>query len=140
MKSHTSRFGLLRWMLLACIVGMLAAFALPTVAHAQEAAVATAPATISTPAESSALSLVQGLSALVVPVIVFAVRKVAPSLPKLWLPVIAAGLGALAEAISAFASGHSANVWLGVVLGLAGVGVREATKQLKGAVLTPAAS
>ncbi len=145
MKTKSTRFGLHRWMLLAALIGTFAAMALPSIAHAQDAAataVATGPATltdeIAAPAAASSLTLVQGLTALVVPVIVYAVRKVAPALPKLWLPVIAASLGALAEAISAFAGGHTTNVLLGVVLGLAGVGVREATKQLKAAA-APAA-
>ena len=67
------------------------------------------------------------------PLLVAGLKKLVPVIPKLWLPILAAVLGAIGEIINSFASGGSANVWLGLGLGLAGVGVREATKQFKAA-------
>lgn len=83
------------------------------------------------PAAAPALSWSQALLAGVVPMIVALVRGVVPSIPKVWLPILAAGAGALGDLALSWASGGAVSPGLGIALGLAGVGLREATKQVR---------
>lgn len=88
--------------------------------------------------EEAVLTWQQALIPLVTPFLVAGLRKLIPSINKAWLPIAAALLGALGDVLAHFTTGSSLNIWLGLGLGLAGVGVREASKQIKAAALTPA--
>lgn len=71
------------------------------------------------------------------PVIIAAVKMLIPKIPKAALPIVAPLLGAAADI-----AGHYAGLWqsngaVGAVLGMAGVGLREAYDQGK-KVITPA--
>lgn len=162
-NNRSASFGLLHWMLPVLLLAMifaftatppaqaappatieLSAFTLPDggILLAQIDAPAAAPsdATAITTPEASTLSWQQAIIPLLTPILVAGIKKVLPKIPSVWIPVIAATLGAVGSVIDHFATGATLNMWLGVGLGLAGVGVREATKQLKQAAgYTPVA-
>lgn len=74
------------------------------------------------------------LIAVIVPIIVFAVRKIIPVMPKAMLPVLAGAFGPMVEAVLTWMGNYEFTGVAGVAMGLAGVGVRELKKQV-GAVL-----
>lgn len=108
-----------------------------TVAVKATAPTASANFVITAPAEGT-LTWAQALIPLATPFIVAGLRKLIPSIHKAWLPIAAALLGAAGDLLAHLTTGSSLNIWLGLGLGLAGVGVREASKQIKAAALTPA--
>jgi hypothetical protein len=87
-----------------------------------------APPVVMVKEEAVSLSWQQTLIAIFVPVLVAGIKKVLPSLPKGWLPIIAGALGLIGQVLEALATGGTVNAALGFGLGLAGVGVREAAK------------
>lgn len=93
------------------------------------------PAVVAAPA--LALTWQQALISVIVPLIVAGLRWLVPKIPSGVLPFIAAVLGGFGELANAWMTNGNANVWLGLALGLAGVGVREATKQVTGAMKAP---
>lgn len=76
------------------------------------------------------------LIAVVVPLAIGAFKKLIPSIPTMFLPIIAPVLGALLDLGLAYLASIPATGLAGALAGLAGVGVREikdqATKALKG--------
>jgi len=72
------------------------------------------------------LQLAQLLIPILVPLEIAAVKKLAPMLPSWLLPILAPILGGFQAGITGISS-----VGAGAVLGLAGVGVREAVDQGK---------
>ena len=95
-----------------------------TFAFAQDAA----------PAVSAGLTadnIVQWVTPLLVPLVLAAVKKFAPSLPSWVIPLAAPVLGVLIDLVSSLATTHSSNLLQGAVLGLLGVGLREMKEALK---------
>ena len=75
------------------------------------------------------------LIALLVPLAVaFIKTAVWPSIPTWALPILAAGLGPAFDAGIAWAAGTEATGWVAVLLGLAGVGLRELKDQTHKAI------
>lgn len=68
---------------------------------------------------------------IVVPLVIAGMKLLKPNIPTWLLPVIAGPLGALLDYINHLATGNDLNLSLAVVLGLAGVGVREVIDQVK---------
>lgn len=79
--------------------------------------------------EASNLLLV--LIPLLVPIIVAGIKVGIKFLPTWSLPVIAAALGELLNFLSGLAGGPTTSVLGGVLLGNAGVGIREVIDQIK---------
>ena len=81
---------------------------------------------------------------LLTPLLVLGVKKLAPNIPNAWLPVIATMSGVVLDFLHGLATTATSHVGLGVVLGLASIGVRELLDQLKQAAAgeggTPAKS
>jgi hypothetical protein len=67
----------------------------------------------------------------VTPVIIAAVKRFVPNIPKAWIPILAPIVGMSLEISLHFAAGTGISVWLGALLGGAGVGLRELYDQLK---------
>lgn len=67
----------------------------------------------------------------VTPLIIAGVKWLVPKIPTPWLPVLAPMLGASLDVIAHFAAGTTLTVWLGALLGLCGVGVRELCDQIR---------
>lgn len=65
------------------------------------------------------------LTPILVPLVLAAVKKFAPSLPGWALPLAAPVLGFLIGLINNLVASHSTNLWLAAGLGLLGVAVRE---------------
>jgi uncharacterized RDD family membrane protein YckC len=63
----------------------------------------------------------------VVPVILAIMKQLIPKIPKMWIPIAAAVIGALAE----LAMGYSGIPGWGAILGMAGVGLREIVDQIR---------
>lgn len=101
-------------------------------APADLATTANEPALYQAVAAETAASLTWQQSLIVVftPIIIAGLKKIVPEIPKVWLPILAAVLGGLGGWVTSLATGADLNVWLGLGLGLAGVGLREATKQI----------
>lgn len=68
---------------------------------------------------------------IIVPLVIAGIKLVKPKIPTWILPVLAGPLGALVEYINHLATGSTTNIVVAVLLGLAGVGVREVVDQLK---------
>jgi hypothetical protein len=64
-----------------------------------------------------------------VPILIAALKLLAPKIPKALLPIIAPILGGLADAVLAWVAGGTPNPVLGAALGSAGVGLREIVNQ-----------
>jgi glycerol uptake facilitator-like aquaporin len=75
-------------------------------------------------------SLWIGLIPLVVPILISGVKLIIPKLPKMWLPIIAPVLGAVAAIALHFAGAEGVSIWVGSLLGMAGVGMREIADQV----------
>lgn len=84
-------------------------------------------ATVSAPASSLWLSLIP----FAVPVLVMFVKGLLPSIPKPWLPVIAAAVGLLLAVFDHFTGSLGGNPMAVLFLGAAGTGLREIGDQLK---------
>ena len=75
-------------------------------------------------------SLPSLLITVVTPLIIAGVKWVVPRVPKVLLPIVAPAVGvALSYVMSAMST--SVNPWVGALLGLAGVGLREIVDQIK---------
>ncbi len=98
------------------------------IAFAAESAVAApAPAAVA----FSFASLWQLLIPVAVPLLIAFLKFALQVLPGWLLPILAPVLGGLADAAIAYATGGTANPMLGMILGSAGVGIREVVDQLK---------
>ena len=92
------------------------------------------------------VNLWNGLIVLVVPLVVLGIKKVLPVLPKITWPIAATLLGVAADWLLAKSGALPHSSWeLGALCGAAGIGLREATKQVlvltgigQGASATPA--
>ncbi len=80
----------------------------------------------------SAVSLTwqQALIPVLTPLVIAGVKWLVPSIPKAWLPLSAPVIGLLIDVVTHFAAGTAMNPTVALVLGAAGVGLREAKKQL----------
>lgn len=76
------------------------------------------------------------LIAVLVPIVVAAVKKMLPKVPSWALPLLAPIIGAAGDAILAVLAGIPMTGWQGALAGLAGVGVREIVDQTKKAIPT----
>jgi hypothetical protein len=76
------------------------------------------------------------LIAVLVPIVVAAVKKMLPKVPSWALPLLAPIIGAAGDAILAVLAGIPMTGWQGALAGLAGVGVREIVDQTKKALPT----
>lgn len=84
-----------------------------------------------------AVELGKLLIAVIVPLIVAGARAVAPKIPKAMLPPLAIALGALADYVGSLLGAWQGNIVVGLALGAAGIGVREASVQLKSLAAPP---
>lgn len=75
------------------------------------------------------------LLAVIVPLIVAGIKAITPKLPGALIPPLAIALGALSDYIGAKLGLWHGSFLLGLLLGAAGVGIREAATQLKQVVL-----
>jgi hypothetical protein len=150
-KSSSSPF---RFLALLCAVLLVAFFycLATTPAHAftpdaallaqitADAVPADVAAPVAITAEAAApLTWQQSLIAVITPLLIAGIKLLVPKIPRVWLPILAPLLGVLLEWIAHLATGATLNVWAGVALGAAGVGLREAVTQIHKA-LPPAAS
>lgn len=122
--------------LLAMIALVFAVCFLPSIAQAADTATSgevivdpALPAVADTVAAPSTWQ--QAVIAIVTPLLIAGIKLLVPRIPGAWLPIIAAALGFLLDLIAHFATGTSTNGTLALLLGLAGVGVREAVDQVK---------
>lgn len=74
---------------------------------------------------SAADGLLQWLTPVLVPLILAGIKKVIPIAPSWLIPLLAPVLGVAIDYINHFATGHTTNLMLSVLLGAAGVGLRE---------------
>lgn len=81
--------------------------------------------------------IVNLLTPVIVPIVIAGVKAIKPNIPSWALPVMAGPLGVLIEYINHLATGSATNFLAAVLLGLAGVGVREVVDQLKPAPAEP---
>lgn len=110
------------------LVLVLSMFAAATLVMAQ--------ATNSVPGTGGSLETVDvttlwnALIAALVPVAVAAIKKITPNIPKVFWPVMAVGLGVLANWVAAKAGAIPHSSWeIGALCGAAGVGLREIATQ-----------
>jgi hypothetical protein len=81
--------------------------------------------------------LAAALITLITPIIIWGIKKAAPHIPTAWLPIIAPVLGAGLAVLAHFTAGIEVNWWQGVLLGSAGVGLRELDDQSKQVISPP---
>ncbi len=112
---------------LPLVLSALAFLFLPIFAFAQDAAAAAADSTGNLTADN----LIQWVTPILVPLLIAGVKKLLPSIPSMFLPLIAPVLGVLLGLIQQVASGHAQNLWVAAGLGLLGVAVREVKEALK---------
>lgn len=67
----------------------------------------------------------------IVPLAIAGIKYLKPKIPTWLLPLLAGPLGALVDFINTYVTAHPSNLVVAVLLGLAGVGVREVVDQLK---------
>lgn len=65
------------------------------------------------------------------PIVIALVKSITDHVPAKWLPCVSMLIGALADGLVALTTGHQFAPGQGALLGLAGVGIREAIDQLK---------
>ena len=118
MKHHT------RILAILCI----AAIALLTLASLPLAA---ADATTAAVADADGMPWQLALIPLLTPLIIAGVKLLTPKIPGWLIPILAPVLGCVLDLILYFAAGTQLNIWLAMLLGLSGVGVREILDQLK---------
>lgn len=96
-------------------------------AFAQEAAQAAADVVAET---ALALTWQQALIPVLTPLIIAGVKMLLPRIPKMWLPLAAPVVGLLIDLVSHFALQTELSPMAALALGAAGVGLREAQKQV----------
>jgi len=94
----------------------------PTIAWAAEAAA---------PSGLDLKSLWKLVIPIAVPILIAGAKYLIPMLPGWLIPIVAPLLGGIADALVAWLAAVPANPVLGLILGSAGVGVREVADQLK---------
>lgn len=82
-------------------------------------------------AAPATLSWQQAAIAIITPLIIAGVKMLVPRIPRAWLPVIAPVVGCALDVIAHFATGSALNPTVALVLGAAGVGLREVVDQVK---------
>lgn len=80
---------------------------------------------------ATADSILTWITPVVVPLVLTGVKRVLPKLPSFMIPILAPVLGVAIDFVNTFALGHSSNLALAAVAGLAGVGLREVKENLK---------
>ncbi|MCD6071955.1 MAG: hypothetical protein K0R17_2255 [Rariglobus sp.] len=127
----------LRLVLASAALAAAALFA-PSIVNAQAVPADALLASVADPAaptvaapEAAPLTLQQSLIAVLTPLIIAGIKLAIPKIPRVWLPIMAPFLGMLIEYISHLLTGSTLNVWAGLALGAAGVGLREAVTQIK---------
>lgn len=78
-----------------------------------------------------ATQIVTFATPVIVPLVIAGIKALKPKIPTWLLPLIAGPLGALLEYINHLVMGGNMNIAVAVLLGLAGVGVREVVDQLR---------
>lgn len=78
-----------------------------------------------------ASTIVTFATPIIVPLIIAGVKLIKPNIPTWLLPVLAGPLGALLGYITHLTTGSELHMATAVLLGLAGVGVREVIDQIK---------
>jgi len=68
---------------------------------------------------------ITALIPVLVPFVVYSVKLIIPSIPRVILPLIAVGGGLVINALDSFIAGADPNVIVGALLGAAGVFLRE---------------
>lgn len=86
------------------------------------------------PVPVAANNLLLALIPLLVPIIVAVLKNVISTLPTWTIPIIASALGELLNVVSGLAGGPTTSALNGLLLGSAGVGVRELLDQVKSKV------
>jgi len=89
---------------------------------------------------ASPISPLAALIPLVVPVVIALLKAFQPKIPSMALPIIAPLLGAVADIVLHYAGISTLGPLWGMVLGSAGVGLRELQDQLKQTILPAPAS
>lgn len=77
------------------------------------------------------MDLLTWLIPLLVPVVIAGIKWVIPSIPTVWLPILAPLLGAAIDLVAYWAGRPGVDPAVGAVLGAAGVGLREIYDQVK---------
>jgi hypothetical protein len=111
---------------------LMSVIALPVAAFAADATVGGAAQS------ASGISPFTALIPLAVPVVIALLKAFVPKIPSLALPILAPLLGAFADIALHYAGVATLGPLWGMVLGSAGVGLRELQDQLKQTVLPPA--
>jgi len=113
------------WLILA--TALVSLFLLAPHIHAADTPVAglAAPS-----AGITAENIIAWLTPILVPLIIAGMKFLAPKIPGWLLPILAPVLGIAIDALGSLATGQAGNVWMAALLGLAGVGLREAKDQL----------
>ena len=83
------------------------------------------------------VDILNGLSLIFGPLLTAGLKKVVPKVPTPVLPIFATGAGAAAHYIGTYAVGQEQNLLLSVLLGAAGIAVREVYDQVTKAVAPP---
>jgi len=78
--------------------------------------------------------LITSLTPVVVPLVIIGVKKISGDKHKWILPALASILGGVIDAINLFITGNSVGPAWGIVLGAAGVALREFVDQVKKSV------
>lgn len=78
-----------------------------------------------------ATQIVTFATPVIVPLLIAGIKALKPKIPTWLFPLLAGPLGALLEYINHLVMGGNMNIAIAVLLGLAGVGVREVVDQLK---------
>ena len=115
------------WLILA--TALVSLFLLAPHIHAADTPVAglAAPASV---AGITSENIIAWLTPILVPLIIAGMKYLAPKIPGWLLPILAPVLGIAIDALGSLATGQAGNVWMAALLGLAGVGLREAKDQL----------
>jgi hypothetical protein len=108
------------------LIVSLAVLAFPLLMLAQ-----TNPASTGSAPPTSAISPWMALIPLAVPVLIALLKMVVPSLPGVWLPLLAPLLGAAADIFLHYAGVSTLGPTWGALLGSAGVGLREIQDQVR---------
>jgi hypothetical protein len=82
-------------------------------------------------AQVPTINWIQALIPVLVPVLIAGLKLAVSVIPGWLLPIIAPVLGGLADAGLAYVSGGTASPMLGMILGSAGVGIREIVNQMR---------
>ena len=88
------------------------------------------PAPTPPPIDVLVIGLVNAAVPLLIPFLVYGVRRMVPKIPAIALPMIALGLGVLGNYLASIISGGGSSVYIGALLGAAAVFVREVISTL----------